>query len=301
MITIIGAGRVGSSAAFRITGMELDDVLLVDIVEGLPRGEALDISQSCDFDVKLTGTNDFKDMSGSDLVINAAGLARKPGMTRLDLMNKNAGITRSVAEKIKKYAPGAVVIQVANPMDMMALVQLKTTGFPRERVIGMGGMLDSLRFSYFISQHFGISPKKVESLVMGEHGDSMVPLASQARVDGKPLQEAAKKEDIEKILDLTRKAGAEVIGLKGATVFAPARAIAIMAEAVIKDKKKVIPTAVYLQGEYGVSGIYTGVPARIGKAGLLEVLELDIDEGERKAFLDSCNVLRGKVKELGLL
>ena len=301
MITIIGAGRVGSSTAMRIADMNLDDVLILDIVEGLPRGEALDISQSCNFDVKVSGSNDFSDMRGSKIVISTAGMARKPGMTRLDLMTKNTEITRSVAAKIKEHAPDSIVIQVANPMDLMAFVQREGTGFPRERVIGMGGMLDTQRFSYFVSDHFNVSPRHVESLVMGEHGDSMVPVASQVRVDGRPLSEMAGPDEINSIIERTRKAGAEVIALKGSTFYAPSRAIAVMAEAIVKDTGKVFPTSVYLQGEYGVSGIYAGVPARLGKGGVQEVVELDLDDGERKAFIDSCGILRGKAKELGLL
>lgn len=301
MITIIGAGRVGSSTAMRISELNLDDVMLIDIAEGLPMGEALDISESCNFDVTLSGSNDFRDMRGSRLVINTAGLARKPGMDRLDLMKKNTEITRSVAGKIKEHAPDSIVIQVANPVDMMALVQLKTTGFPRERVIGMGGMLDTLRFSYFVSNHMKVSPRKVESLVIGEHGESMVPVPSQVKVDGRPLSEVASLDEIKGIVERTRKAGAEVIALKGSTFYAPSRAIALMAESIMKDLGKVLPTSVYLQGDYGVTGIYAGVPAKLGRDGLMEVVKLDIEEDERKAFSDSCDILRGKARELGLV
>jgi malate dehydrogenase len=301
MITIIGAGRVGSSTAMRIADIDMDDVLLVDIVEGLPMGEALDISQSCNFDVDLRGTNDFRDIRGSDLIINTAGLARKPGMTRLDLAKKNSEITRSIAGNIKKYAPGAIVLQVANPIDLMALVMLKATGFPRERVFAMGGMLDTLRFRYFIAKELGVSPRKVESLVIGEHGDSMVPLVSQVRVGGKPLKELADAGRMKKILERTGQAGAEVIGLKGSTFYAPSQAVAIMAEAIVKDRKSVLPISAYLQGEYGVSGIFNGVPARLGKGGLEEIIELQLDNHELKAFKESCNVLTGKAKELSLL
>ncbi|MBN2330283.1 MAG: malate dehydrogenase [Candidatus Aenigmarchaeota archaeon] len=301
MITIIGSGRVGSSTAMRIAEMGLDDVLLLDIVEGLARGEALDISQSCVFDVNVSGSEDFGDMRGSDIVINAAGLARKPGMDRLGLMSRNKEITSSVAGKIKRFAPGSIVIQVANPMDVMSLVQLRETGFEREKVIGMGGVLDSQRFSYFISRRFSVPPSKVEALVIGEHGDSMVPLVSHAKVDGRPLSEIADQGDIGRLIDMTRKAGAEVIELKGSTFYAPARAIALMAEAVARDKKAVLPASVYLQGEYGVSGICAGVPARIGRDGLEGIVEIDITDEEKRAFSSSCDLLRRKAGELGLL
>ena len=301
MITIIGSGRVGSSTAMRIADMNLDDVLLVDIVKGLARGETLDISQSCMFDVKLEGSDNLEDMRGSDIVINTAGLARKPGMNRLDLMNKNKEISSSVARKIKDFAPGSILIQVANPMDMMSLVHLKGTGFKRDNVIGMGGLLDTQRFCYFISQHFAVSPRKVESMVIGEHGDSMVPLVSQVKVDGKPLAEIADEEAIRNLVQRTREGGAEVIGLKGSTFYAPSRAIAVMAEAILQDKKEMLPASVFLQGEYGVSGIFAGVPARIGRDGMEGVVELDISEEERKAFNASCDVLRRKAEELGLI
>lgn len=301
MITIIGAGRVGSSTAMRIADMNIDDVLLLDIVEGLSTGEALDISQACKHDFSLEGSHNFEDMKGSNLVINTAGLARKPGMTRLDLTKKNYEITKSIAENIKKFAPDSIIMQVANPVELMALTQLKVTGFPKERVIGMGNMLDTLRFSYFISKEAGVSPRNVDSLVMGEHGESMVPMPSQARIDGESMKDVLDKERIDNVIERTGQAGAEVIGLKGSTFYAPSHAITMLAEAIVKNTKKVIPTSAYLQGEYGVSGIYSGVPAKLGKDGLEEIVELDLDEHELSAFKKSCDILIGKAKELGLL
>ena len=301
MICIIGSGRVGSSTAMRLAEMNLDDVMIIDIVKGLPQGEALDICQSCGFDVKISGSNDFSDMKGSDIVINAAGLARQPGMTRLDLMKKNAEITLSIAKKVKKYAPDCVCIQVANPVDLMAFVMFRETGFSRERVIGMGGMLDSQRFRYFIAEELKVSPRKVEAMVIGEHGDSMVPLVSQAKVNDKTLKELLKPDEIKKVVERTKNAGAELIGLKGSTFYAPSAAVTLMAEAVVRNTKKLFPASVYLQGEYGVSGIFNGVPAKLGNSGLEEIAELDIDEEEKKAFLNSCDVLKGKAKEIGLV
>jgi len=301
MITVIGAGRVGSSTALRLSETGLDDVTLIDIVEGLPMGEALDISQSCTFDVELNGSNNFEDMMGSDLIINTAGLARKPGMTRLDLTNKNAEITRSIAEKIRKYCPSAIVLQVANPVDLMALVQLKTTGFPKERVIGMGGMLDSLRFRYFISEEAKISSSKVDAMVLGEHGDTMVPLKSTAKIGLKRMLDVLTPGQIADVMERTNQAGAEVIRLKGATFFAPSRAISLMAESIIKNKRAVLPTSAYLEGEYNVSGIYAGVPARLGKNGLEEIIKLELTNEEEQGFQDSCRALKKKADQAKLL
>jgi len=300
MITIIGAGRVGSSTAMKLAEMNLDDITLVDVVQGLPQGEALDISQSCNFDVKVRGSNDFGDIRGSSLIINTAGLARKPGMTRTDLANKNAEITRSLAEHIKTYAPGAVVLQVANPVDLMALVMMKATGFPRERIVGMGGLLDSQRLSYFISRELRVPVKTVNAFVMGEHGETMVPVFSQARAGGRPLKEILKPGRLLELTEKTRNAGAEVIGLKGSTFYAPSVAIARMAEAIIKDKKAVLPASVYLKGEYGILGIFLGVPVVLGKSGMEKVVKVELDDEETAALMDSCKSMFAKAKELGL-
>jgi len=299
MISVIGAGKLGSSAAMRLAEMNLDDVLLVDIVEGLAEGEALDISHSCTFDVRVKGSNRFEDLAGSELVINTAGFPRKPGMTRLDLLAKNTEITRSVAEHVKRYAPDAIVMQVANPMDLMAFVMMKTTGFPPQRVIGMGGMLDTLRFSYYISQKLDVSPRKVSSMVIGEHSNRMVPLASQATVDGKPLRDLLDPDRIAELIENTRQAGAEVVRLRGSAFYAPARAIAIMTETLVKDLGCILPASVYMQGEYGVSDIFVGVPVRLGRAGLAEIVELDLDDHELDAFRDCCEILKSKVEEMG--
>jgi malate dehydrogenase len=299
MISVIGAGKLGSSAAMRLAEMNLDDVLLVDIVEGLAEGEALDISHSCAFDVRVNGSNRFEDLAGSELVINTAGFPRKPGMTRLDLLAKNTEITRSVAEHIKRCAPDAIVMQVANPMDLMALVMMNTTGFPPQRVIGMGGMLDTLRFSHYISRALDVPPRKVSSMVIGEHSNRMVPLASQATVDGKPLRDLLDSERVDELIEMTRQAGAEVVRLRGSAFYAPARAIAIMAETLMKDLGRLVPTSVYLQGEYGFSDIFVGVPAKLGRAGLLEIVELELEGYELDAFRDCCEILKSKVEEMG--
>ena len=282
----------------RLAELNVDDVLLVDIVDGLPAGEALDISHSCATDVEVRGSNEFGDIRGSQLIVNTAGLPRKPGMTRLDLLAKNTAITRSVAEQIARYAPDAIVIQVANPMDLMAFVMMKATGFPRNRVLGMGGMLDTLRFSYYIANELGVSPRTVSSMVIGEHSDHMVPLPSQTVVGGKPLREVLDEDRTAAVVEKTRHAGTEVVRLRGSAFYAPARAIAIMTATILNDSKNVLPTSVYLEGEYGVSGIFVGVPARLGKSGLLEVVELELDEQEFQAFRESCNILKDKVREM---
>jgi len=300
MISIIGAGKLGSSTALRLAEMNLDDILLVDIVEGLPMGEALDISHSCLFDVDVRGSNEFADIHGSDLVINTAGFPRKPGMTRVDLLGKNREITTSVAKHIRKHAPDTIVIQVANPMDLMALVMMKVTGLPKQRVVGMGGMLDTLRFSYYISRELGVSPRAVESIVIGEHSVNMVPLASQAMVGGKPLRELLDSDAIERAIDNTKNAGAEVVRLRGSAFYAPARAIAIMAQAVLQGLDRVLPASVYMQGEYGVSGLFVGVPVRLGTNGLEQVVELELDHEENVAFQDSCRIVSEKVQEMKL-
>jgi len=300
MISVIGAGKLGSSAAMKLAEMNLGDVLLVDIVAGRAEGEALDISHSCAFDGKVNGSDRFEQIAGSELVVNTAGFPRKPGMTRLDLLERNTEITRAVAEHVKRYAPDAIVVQVANPVDLMAFVMMKITGFPPHRVIGMGGMLDTLRFTHYISQELDVPPRTVSSMVIGEHSTRMVPLASQTTVDGKPLRDLLAPEQIAGLIENTRQAGAEVVRLRGSAFYAPARAIAIMAETLVNDLGRVVPTSVYVQGEYGVSGIFVGVPARLGRTGLTEIVELDLDRGELDAFRDCCDILKGKVEEIGL-
>ncbi len=302
MISIIGAGRVGSTAAFSLALKELGDIKLVDIMEKVPQGEALDLMHAAHsgFCVDVLGTNDFRDIEGSGIVINTAGLARKPGMDRLDLLQKNRQIVSSVAESIKKFAPDAIVIQVSNPMDVMNFVMHKVTGFERERVIGMGGMLDAQRFSLFLARELDAKPMDVKSMVIGEHGESMVPLFSQSFLDSRPVSELLSEEQKKTVLEKTRKAGAEVIGLKGATVFAPAIAITRMVENIVKNKREMLPVSCYLQGEYGVKDVCIGVPARLGKSGLEEIIELGLEDEEKNAFLQSAEKLKKIISELGI-
>jgi len=301
-VSIIGAGRVGSTTALVLAMKSLADVTLVDIVEKVPQGEALDIMHGAasGFGSSVTGTNDFSQIANSDIIINTAGMARRPGMDRLDLLNRNIQIVRSVAEKIKQYAPNSIVIQVSNPMDAMNYVMKKATGFPRERVFGMGGMLDSQRFSLFLSEELDAKPNEVKSMVMGEHGESQVPLFSQSTFNGKNVMKELDEGQRQKVLGRVRNAGSEVIGLKGATFFAPALAIAGMVDNILNDKKETMPCSVWLEGEYGHKGVCIGVPARLGKGGMEGVVELDITDDEKAGFDKSAKKMEGVIEELKL-
>ncbi|MFQ6135299.1 MAG: malate dehydrogenase, partial [Nitrososphaerales archaeon] len=270
MITIVGVGRIGSTVASNLITRSLDDILLIDIIEGLPQGEALDLGHmaaSYGVDVALRGTNDYEDIEGSDMVVVTAGLPRRPGMTRLDLLQKNAQIVGDVSLKIAEYAPESKVLMVTNPLDVMTYVALKVTGFQAKRVLGMGGLLDSARFRYFISEALGVSRSSVQALVIGEHGESMLPLPKYSTVSGKPLTDLMSSEDIKAVVEKTRKTAAEVIALKGGTVHAPGSVVGEMVEAIVKDKKEVMPLSAYLDGEYGVKDLCIGVPAVLGREG----------------------------------
>ena len=302
LVSIIGSGRIGSTAAFVMAIKGLADIRLIDIVEKIPQGEALDIMHGAasGFGVSAMGTNDFSEMKGSDIVINTAGMARKPGMDRLDLLNKNVQIVSSVAENIKKHAPDSMVIQVSNPVDIMNYVMKTVTGFPRKRVFGMGGMLDSQRFSLHLANALGAKLWEVKAMVIGEHGESQVPLFSQSTVNGEPVNDKLSEDQKKAVRENLRNSGAEVIGQKGATVIAPVVAISSMVEAILNDKKEVMPCSVHLEGDYGHEGICIGVPARLGKEGLEGVVELDITDEERAYFNGSAKKIKGVVKELNL-
>lgn len=302
LVSIIGAGRVGSTTAFVLAMKGLSDIRLVDIMERVPQGEALDIMHGAasGFSVDVSGSNDFKDIAGSDIVINTAGMARRPGMDRLDLLNRNIQILNSVAGNIKSYAPVSIAIQVSNPMDVMTYVMKKATGFPRERVMGMGGMLDSQRFSLFLAEELGAKPVEVKSMVIGEHGESQAPLFSQSSLKGECVMDLLDDRQRQRVLKRTRDAGNEVIGLKGATFFAPALAIARMVENILRDRKEIIPCSVYLEGEYEHEGLCIGVPARLGKNGMEGVTEPDITDEEKEMFDGSAKKMKGVIEELKL-
>ena len=288
MITIIGSGKVGGDAALFSALKKLDDqILLLDVAEGLPQGEAMDISHMLSeqgIDVEIKGSNNFADMKGSNVVVVVAGSGRKPGMTRMDLLKINASIVKSVVENIKKYADNSMIIPVTNPLDPMAYITYKISGFDRSRIFGMGGMLDLSRFRQFIHEATGHSRDSIRALVIGEHGENMLPLPRFSSVSGIPLSSFLPKEKLDELVLNTKQVAAKVIELKGATVHAPGNAISAIIEAVIRDRKQVIPVATYLDGEYGHSNVTMGVPAVIGKQGVEKIIELDLDNNEKQVF-----------------
>jgi len=288
MITIIGSGKVGGDAALFSALKRLDDqILLLDVVEGLPQGEAMDINHMLSeqgIDVEVRGSNDFADMKGSNIVVIVAGSGRKPGMTRMDLLKINATVVKSVVENIKKYANDSMIIPVTNPLDPMAYVTYKVSGFDRSRVFGMGGMLDLSRFRQFIHEATGHSRDSIRALVIGEHGENMLPLPRFSSVSGIPLSSFLPKQKLDELVQNTKQVAAKVIELKGATVHAPGNAISAMIESVVRDRKQVMPVATYLNGEYGHSDVTIGVPAVIGKKGVEKIIELELNSEERQSF-----------------
>ena len=288
MITIIGSGKVGGDAALFSALKRLDDqILLLDIMEGLPQGEAMDINHMLSeqgIDVEVKGSNNFEDMKGSNIVVVVAGSGRKPGMTRMDLLKINAKVVKSVVDNVKKYASDSMIIPVTNPLDPMAYVTYKTSGFEKNRVFGMGGMLDLSRFRQFIHEATGHSRDSIRALVIGEHGENMLPLPRFSSVSGIPLPSILPKEKLDELVQNTKQVAAKVIELKGATVHAPGNAISAIVEAVVRDRKQVIPVATYLEGEYGHSDVTIGVPAVIGKNGVEKIIELELNNEERAVF-----------------
>jgi len=279
----------------------VDDVTLVDIIPGLPEGEALDLSHMAaelGIDVKITGSNDYSALKKSEIVIVTAGLARKPGMTRMDLLMKNAGIIKSVSGEVARYAPDSKLLMVTNPLDAMTYVALKTTGFKKSRVFGMGGMLDLSRFKQLLSEELHVSRASINALVLGEHGESMTPVPSYSSVNGIPLKHFLNEEQLDEAIEKTRKVAAEVIAKKGATFYAPANGIARMVEAVFYDKKAVLPVSAYLEGEYGLSGICIGVPAILGHEGVEKILELDLQGMEKESFEKGAATLKEAIAAL---
>jgi malate dehydrogenase len=300
MISIIGAGKVGSAAAFNILGFRISDVVLVDIAENLAQGEALDMMQvapAIEFDGKIEGTSDYSEMRGSELVIVTAGQARQPGMSRFDLAGKNARIVKSIVKEVVKYCPECKLMMVSNPVDVMTYVAYKESGFERKRVFGMGNILDTLRFRSYIALELGVSREDIRGLVIGEHGDSMVPLVRYASVSGIPITELLDKQHIEKIVSLTRSSGSDVIKLKGATTYAPGAVIAIMADAVLRGRNRVMGVSTYLQGEYGFSDVSIGVPCVLGKNGVEKILELELDTETKREFERSVTSVNDVIKK----
>ncbi|MBL4626233.1 MAG: malate dehydrogenase [Pelagibacteraceae bacterium] len=293
-ISLIGAGQIGGTLAHLISIKELADVVLFDVVEGVAKGKALDIAQSTSidgFNINLIGTNNYEDTKNSDVIIITAGIPRKPGMTRDDLLGTNLKIIKQVAEGIKKNSPNAFVICITNPLDVIVIALQKYSGLPTNKIVGMAGILDSSRFKYFLSQELRVPVKSINTLVLGGHGDTMVPMPNQTSVNGKSLKQLVEenkinKERLDLIIDRTRKGGAEIVKFleKGSAFYAPAASGVEMAESYIKDLKKTLPCAAYLDGEYGVKNLYAGVPVIIGNKGVEKVVELPLDKNEKTNF-----------------
>jgi malate dehydrogenase len=306
-VTVVGSGFVGATTTMRVAQQRLaDEVVMVDIVEGLPQGLALDMNQSAPiegFEPVLRGTNDYADTSGSDVVVITAGLPRQPGMSRMDLLQKNAGIMRDVAGNVREASPESVVIVVSNPLDEMTFLASEVTGFPKERVMGMAGTLDSARLRLFIAEELGVSPGKVEAMTLGSHGESMVPLPAQATADGKPLRDLVDDATLERLYQRTREAGAEIVGYlkKGSAYYAPSAAVAEMVNALTGDTKDVLPACVWATGQYGISDVFVGLPARLGRGGVEQVVELDLDEPEVSALREAAEGIRTRCRDLASL
>jgi malate dehydrogenase len=301
-ITVVGAGHVGATAAQRLAEKELCDVVLVDIIEGVPQGKALDLAEAAPIekhDAHLTGANAYDASEGSDIVIITAGIPRKPGMSRDDLISTNAGIMKTVTEQIVKLSPETILIIVSNPLDAMCHVAFEASTFPKNRVVGMAGILDSARFRAFISMELGVSVENTHAFVLGGHGDTMVPLPRYSTVAGIPITELMPADRIDAIVDRTRNGGAEIVGLlkTGSAYYAPASAAVEMAESILKDKKKILPCATYLEGEYGIKDLYIGVPVKLGANGIEEIIEIKLTDEEQAALNKSADAVR-ELKEI---
>lgn len=305
-VTVIGAGNVGATTAQRIAEAGLADVVLVDIVDGLPQGKALDLAEAAPVlghDCRVTGTNDYADTAGSDVIVVTSGLARQPGMSRDDLLAKNAGIVRAVVSQAAAVSPDAIIIVVTNPLDAMCHVALEASGFPRERVIGMAGVLDSARFRSFIAEELGVSVTNTHAFVLGGHGDTMVPLPRYSTVGGLPLTELLSADRIEALVDRTRNGGAEVVALlkTGSAFYAPAASTYQMVDAILNDRQMILPCAALLQGEMGVQGLYVGVPVKLGRAGIEEIVTIELTAEEQAAFDASAAAVQGLVTRMAEL
>nr|AIG20208.1 malate dehydrogenase [Thermaerobacter nagasakiensis] len=304
-VSIVGAGNTGAALAHWLAIKQVADIVLVDVVEGMPQGKALDLMQAAPveaFDTILTGSNDYADTAGSDVVVITAGAARKPGMSRDDLVNINTGIVRDITAQVARYSPDAYLIVLTNPLDVMCYVAYKVSGFPKHRVMGQSGILDSARFRTFIARELNVSFEDVHALVLGGHGDSMVPLPRYTHVGGIPVTQLLPKEKIDELVQRTRDGGAEIVRLlkTGSAFFAPGAAMAEMVEAILRDRKRVLPVSAYLEGEYGESGIFMGVPVVLGGGGIERILEIELTEEERQAFARSAADVRETLSKLEL-
>ncbi|HEY7098017.1 MAG TPA: malate dehydrogenase [Terriglobales bacterium] len=304
-ITIVGSGNVGATAAHWVASKELADVVLIDIIEGVPQGKGLDLLEAMPIekrDSHVMGTNDYADTADSDIVVITAGIPRKPGMSRDDLLNTNHKIMNDVVSKVVERSPDCILIIVSNPLDAMAQAAFKMSGFPRERVIGMAGVLDSARFRAFIAEELDVSVENVTAFVLGGHGDTMVPLARYSTVAGIPITELMDSATVERLVQRTRDGGAEIVKhLKtGSAYYAPSAAVTEMAEAILKDKKKILPCAVYLQGEYGINGLFVGVPAKLGAKGIEQVVQIKLTADEKAALEKSAAAVKELVAVIGV-
>lgn len=297
-ITVVGAGNVGATAAQRIAEKELArTVVMVDVADGIPQGKGLDQWESAPielFDSRVIGTTGYEETAGSDIVVITAGIARKPGMSRDDLLNTNAGIVKSVAENVARTSPGAILIIVSNPLDVMCYVAMKVTGFPRERVIGMAGVLDTARYRSFLAMELDVSVRDIQAMVLGGHGDTMVPLVSYTTVSGIPITQLLAKDKLEAIVDRARNGGAEIVKFlkTGSAYYAPSSGAVQMVEAIVKDQKRILPCSAWLQGEYGMKDVYLGVPIKLGRKGMEQIIEVSLTPDERAALEKSAQAVR---------
>lgn len=304
-VTVVGAGFVGATCARRIIEKDLADVVLIDIVEGLPQGRALDLMESAPvegYSAQIIGTNDYRDTKNSDIVVITAGIARKPGMSRDDLLQTNARIIKDVVTKIVAQSPNAILIMVTNPLDVISYLAYKISGFKSHRVIGMAGVLDSARYRFFIAEALGVTPSLVHAFVLGGHGDSMVPLPRYSTVNGIPITKLLPKKKIDEINERTKNGGAEIVGLlkTGSAYYAPSASAVEMVKSILLDENKILPCCVYLNGEYGLKDIYCGVPARLSKNGVEEVVKIDLTKAELASLRKSSDAVKANIKKLNL-
>ena len=303
-VTVVGAGKYGSMTALRIAEYDIiQEVVMTDIVEGLPQGLALDINQSRfveQFNTKLIGTNDYKDTEGSDVVVITAGLPRKPGMSRMDLLEVNAKIVEGVTQEILKYSDNPSIVVVTNPLDQMTTLVADVSGLPKNKVMGQAGILDSSRFAYFIAEKLSVDTSDVYALTLGSHGETMVPVPSLCTVKGEPLTDILSESDINELVEKTSNGGAEIVGLlkTGSAYFAPASSAAVMVKSIVNNSDEIFPVCAWLEGQYGIDDVYLGVPAKLGKDGVTEVVEFELTEPEKNALIDASNAVKAKVEEL---
>ena len=305
-VSVVGAGFVGTMAAQRIAEKNLADVVLVDIIEGIPQGKALDMAQSSameEIDATIKGTNEFSDMEGSDIVVVTAGFPRTPGMTREELSLKNGTVVKSVVEKIKEYAPACIIIIVTNPLDVMTHLAWRVSGFKSSRVIGMGGVLDTARYKYFLAEELNVSVKDIEALVLGSHGDTMVPIDRYTTLKGIPVSQFINKEKLDSIIDRTKGGGAEIIKLlkSGSAWHAPSSSAVVMVEAILHDSKRIVPASAYLNGEYGITDTHIGVPVKLGASGVEEIFEITLTDTERTDLKRSADIVKETFDNLNIL